>query len=187
MVELRTRKREMRGSEGNHHEKQGLKSISCASQLTIPNTTDSPPDLVGRYSNFRSSKPNQASHTADFSYVLISSISCPSSSSFSLSRPEVYHHHRSQSSVIFSISPCCDYVLTLSTAYTNYSMHQVQYTPSAPSTPDCQSSLDSPDYKLTPECCFRFRCASLQVQPALHEGLKVKIPYPHFHSCELTT
>jgi hypothetical protein len=38
MVELRTRKRETRGDGTNHHEKLGLKRISDASQLTIPDT-----------------------------------------------------------------------------------------------------------------------------------------------------
>jgi len=46
MVELRTRKRELRGHGGNHHEKLGLKRILCASQLTIPDTAGMTPDLV---------------------------------------------------------------------------------------------------------------------------------------------
>jgi len=36
MVELRTRKREMRGGGGNHDEEVGLRRISGASAFTIP-------------------------------------------------------------------------------------------------------------------------------------------------------
>jgi len=44
MVELSTRKREIRGDGGNHHEKLGLKRILCVSQLTIPDTAGTSPD-----------------------------------------------------------------------------------------------------------------------------------------------
>jgi len=72
-----------------------------------------------------------------------------------------------------SISPCHDHELTLSTAYTEYSIHRVQHTPSpaytevqlTPSTQDCLSSLHSHDHELTPECSFSFRHASLHNRP----------------------
>ena len=67
MVELSTRKREIRGDGGNHHEKLGLERISCASQLTIPDTAGTSPDPAGNKPNQASSKPNQASRTPDFS------------------------------------------------------------------------------------------------------------------------
>ena len=67
MVELSTRKREIRGDGGNHHEKLGLERISCASQLTIPDTAGRSPDPANNNTNLRSSKPNQASRTPDFS------------------------------------------------------------------------------------------------------------------------
>jgi len=67
MVELSTRKREIRGDGGNHHEKLGLKRILCASQLTIPDTAGTSPDPAGNDTDTRSSKPNQASRTPDFS------------------------------------------------------------------------------------------------------------------------
>jgi len=67
MVELSTRKREIRGDGGNHHEKLGLKRISCASQLTIPDMAGTSPDPAGNNTDTRSSKPNQASRTPDFS------------------------------------------------------------------------------------------------------------------------
>jgi hypothetical protein len=44
MVELRTTKREMRVPGINHHERLGPKSISCASQFTIPDTAGMSPD-----------------------------------------------------------------------------------------------------------------------------------------------
>ena len=66
MVELRTRKREMRGYGGNHHEKLGLKRISYASQVTIPDTAGTSPDPAGNITDTGSSKPNQASRTPDF-------------------------------------------------------------------------------------------------------------------------
>ena len=67
MVELSTRKREIRGDGGNHHEKLGLERNSCASQLTIPDTAGTSPDPAGNITDTGSSKPNQASRTADFS------------------------------------------------------------------------------------------------------------------------
>jgi hypothetical protein len=67
MVELSTRKRDIRGDWGNHHEKLALKKISCASQLTIANTAGMIPDPAGIIADTGSSKPNQASCTPDFS------------------------------------------------------------------------------------------------------------------------
>jgi len=67
MVELRTRKRHIRGDGGNHHEKLGLERISCASQVTIPDTAGMSPDLARNKPNQAPSKPNQASRTPDCS------------------------------------------------------------------------------------------------------------------------
>jgi len=67
MVELSTRKREIRGDQGNHHEKLGLERILCASQLTIPDTAGTSPDPAGNITDTESSKPNQGSRTPDFS------------------------------------------------------------------------------------------------------------------------
>ena len=60
--------REMRGDEGNHHEKLGLKRILSASQCTIPDTAGMSPDLACNYTDTRSTQPNQASCTQQFSY-----------------------------------------------------------------------------------------------------------------------
>jgi len=80
MVELRTRKREMRGDGGNHHEKPGFKRNSCARQLTIPDTAGTSPDPARNCTDTRSSQPNQASRIPDFLYPLVSSTSFSSSS-----------------------------------------------------------------------------------------------------------
>jgi len=74
MVELSTRKREIKGDGGNHHEKLSLERILCGRQLTIPDPADTSPDPAGTNTDTKSSKPNQASsklnqasRTADFS------------------------------------------------------------------------------------------------------------------------
>jgi len=84
MIELSTRKREIRGDGGTHHEKLGLKRISCESQFTIPDTEGTSPDPAGINTDTRSSKPNQVSRTPDFSGPLVYSISFSSSSLISL-------------------------------------------------------------------------------------------------------
>jgi hypothetical protein len=66
MVELSTRKREIRGDGGNHHEKLGRKRISCAKQLTIPDAAGKSHDLAGNNTDTRSSTPYQEGCTPDF-------------------------------------------------------------------------------------------------------------------------
>jgi len=147
----------MRGNGGNHHEKLGLKRISCASQFTIPDTAGRSPDLASNTTDRRSSQPNQASRTPDFSYSLVSSTSCSSSppiSLFLVHNSTIIAEHKVKSSL--SISPCHNHELTLST-----NIHRVQHTLSTAYTQDCLSFLHSHVYKLTPECSFSFRRASL--------------------------
>jgi hypothetical protein len=67
MVELSTKQREIREDGRNHDEKLGLERISCASQLTIPDTAGTSPDPAGSNTDTRFSKPNQVSRTSDFS------------------------------------------------------------------------------------------------------------------------
>jgi len=140
MVELRMRKRVMRGDGGNHHQKLGFKKILCASQFSIPDTASMSPTAACHNTDTRSSQPNQGSHTPDFSYLLVSSTSFSSSSSISLflvHNCTIIAEHKAKSSL--SISPCHDHQLTPSTAYTEYSIHRVQHTPSTASTQDCLS------------------------------------------------
>jgi len=124
MVEFRIRKTVVRGYGGNHHEKRGLKIISCASQFTIPDTAGKSPDLACNYTDTRSSKPNLAGRTPDYSYQLVSSPSFSSSSPISLflvDNPTIIAEHNVQSSL--SISQYHDHELAPSKAYTEYSIH----------------------------------------------------------------
>jgi len=135
-----------RGDRTNHHEKLGLKRISCASQFTTPDMAGTSPDPACNNTDTRSSQPNQASCTPDLSYPLVSSTSFSSSSPISLfviHISTIIAEHKVKSSL--SISPWHDHELTPSTA----------------STRNCLSSLHSHDYELTPEHCFSFRRASL--------------------------
>jgi len=121
----------MRGDVGNHHEILGFKRISCASQYTIPDTAGMSHDLACNYTDTRSSQPNHASCTPDFSYLLVFSTSSSSSSPISLflvHNSNFITEHKVKLSL--SISPCHDHELTPSTAYTEYSIHRVQHTPS---------------------------------------------------------
>jgi len=114
---------------GNHHEKLGLKRMSCASQFTIPDTAGTPPDTGCNYTDTRSSLPNQASCTPDFSYPLVSSISFSYSSPISLflvHNSTIIAEPKVRSSLSNSLSH--DHELTVSTAYAKYSIHRVQYT-----------------------------------------------------------
>jgi len=78
--------------------------------------------------NTRSSQPNQASRTPDFSYPLVSSTSFLSPSPISLFLihiSTIIAEHKVKSSL--SISPWHDHESTPSTAYTEYSIHRVQH------------------------------------------------------------
>jgi len=156
----------MRGDGASHHEKLGLKRISCASQLTIPDTAGTSPDLGCIINDTRSSQPNHVSRTPDFTYRLVSSTSSSSSSHISLilvHNSTIIAENKVKSSL--SISPCHNQVLTLSTPYTEYSIHHVQHTRSTSSTQESLSSLHSHDYELTPEFTFSFLHPSLHNRP----------------------
>jgi len=142
MVELSTRKREIRGDGGNQDEKLGVKRISCESQFTIADAAGTSPDSAGDNTNTRSSKHNPASRTPDCTGTLLCSISFPSSSPISL-----FFVHNStiiSSTQSLGIPPYLSMPSswvntecsirqvqhTPSTAYTNYNIHRVQHTPS---------------------------------------------------------
>ena len=147
----------MTGDGTYHHEKLGLKRISCASQCTIPNTAGTSTDPACNYTNATSSQTDQASRTNDFSYPLVFSTSFSSLSPISVflvHNSTIITEHKVKSSL--SISLCHDHELTLSK-----SIHRAQHTLNTASTEDCLSSLHSHDYELTPECSFSFRHASL--------------------------
>jgi hypothetical protein len=124
MVELKTRMRKQTEYWGNHHEKLGLKRISCASQFTIPDTAGVTHNTVCNYTDTRPSQPNQASRTADFPYPLVSSISFSYSSPISLFLVEnstITTEPKVKSSL--SIAIYHDHELTVSTAYAKYTIH----------------------------------------------------------------
>jgi len=152
MVELRTRKRDIRGDGGNHYEKLELKRILCASQFTIPNTAGTSSNPACNYTDMRSFQLNQASRTPDFSYLLVfsilfsssssslslSSTTLPSSQNTKFSHPPlslnaiIMSWHRVQHSLSTANTEYSIHRVqhTSSTAYTEYSIHRVQHTPS---------------------------------------------------------
>jgi len=163
-----------RGDGTNDHEKLGLKRISCASQFTIPIMAAMSPNPACNNTDTRSSQPNEASCTPDFSYPLLSSTSFSSSSPISLLLihiSTIIAEHKVKSSL--SISPWHDHELTPSTAYTEYSIHWVQHSKivclpfilTITSWPlNVASASGVPPYTI-----YRH-------QPALHESSIVKLP-----------
>ena len=130
MVELRTSNREITGDGTNHHEKLGLKRILCASQFTIPDTEGMSSNPSCLIIDTTSSQPNQASHTPNFSYPIISSTLFSSFSPISLflvHKSTIIAEHKVKSSL--STSPCHHHELIQSTACTEYSIHRVQLPP----------------------------------------------------------
>jgi len=196
MVELRIRKREMTGYGGNHHERLGLKRISCASQLTITDTAGTSPDPVCNTTDTRSFKPNQASRTPDSSYPLvilhIVLIIIPH---LSLSRPQLYYHRRTHSWDI-PLYPS----MSWSWVDTKYSIHRVEH---GPSTTYTENSIHGVQH--TPKIVWLpfilmitswpLNVASASsVPPYLIETpsarspweLNCKVTVSHSHGCELT-
>jgi hypothetical protein len=126
MIELRTRKREMRGYGGNRQEKVELKRSSWVSQFTIPDTAGTRPDPACNYTDTRSSQPDQACCTDDYSYsyppyrthldppsLSFSSTTPPSSQNTMLSHPSLSLHamimsqHRVQQ-IVLAMVPFCN-------------------------------------------------------------------------------
>jgi len=182
MVESRTRKREIRADGGYHHEKLGRKRISCLSQFTIPDAAGTSPDLACNNTDTRSSQPNHASHTPDFSYALVSSTSFSSWSPISLflvHNSTIIAEHKVKSSL--SISPRHDHEFTPSTAYTEYteysihweySIHRVQHPPKIVCLP---SILMSRSWPLNVVSASRVPLYTMERHPsAIHESSKVK-------------
>jgi len=108
----------------------GTERILCVSQFTIPNTAGRSPDLVFNYTAMRSSQLNLSNNTPEFSHSLASSTSFSSSSLHpSHSRPlqssqitKLSHPSLSLHAMIMSWHPV--------QAYTEYSIHWAQHTPS---------------------------------------------------------
>jgi len=167
----------------NHHAKLDFTRISYASQCTIPNMACTCPDLECNMANMRSSQPNLAHGTHDFSYSLIYSSSFSSSSTvtlFLIHNWIIIAEYKVMSS--FSISPWHDHELTPST-----SIHQAQHTLITAYTEGCSSSLYSHNYKLNHGCSISFRHASLyNWLPSASSPweLKCTVALSHSHHCK---
>ena len=96
-VELRMREREMSRDGTNYHEKLGHRRTLCASQFTIFEMAGTSPELAWNNAETRSSQLNHASHTPDFSDLLIFSTSFSSSSPSHSSLLQLYHLRRIRS------------------------------------------------------------------------------------------
>jgi hypothetical protein len=132
MVELSTRKREIRGDGGNHHEKLGLERISCTSPFTISDAAGTSPNLAGPIITPIQGLLNQIRQVIPLisqvrSYAPYRSHLDPPSISFSSTTLPSLQQHKVKSSL--SISPCHYHELTPSAAYTECSIHRVQHTP----------------------------------------------------------
>jgi len=117
----------MRGDRWNDHEKLGPRKFHVQVNWPFLIRQVLLPIRLVKSPIWGLSKHNKASPTPDFSYPLVSSIFVPifiHNLSFSILIAE----HKVKSSL--NISPWHDYALTLSTAYTEYSIHWVQHTPS---------------------------------------------------------
>jgi len=158
-----------KGDGTNHHQKQGLKRISCASQFTIHDMAGTCHDLACNNTDTRSSQPNQASRIPNSSFcsypphrshLYPSSLSFSSTTLPSSQNTKLSHLSLSLHAMIMS----WDRVQ----AYTEYSIHRVQHTPkivclpfilmitSWPLNVACASGV--PPYMIDPH------------QPALHES-----------------
>jgi len=188
MIELRTRKREMKGDRGNHHGKLGLREFRV--RVDLPSPIEQIPLLIWRVITPIQGLPNPIIPIIP----LISHIhSYPpyrshlySQSLFVVHNSTIITENKVKSHL--SISACQDHELTLCAAYTKYSIHQVRYTPNTTYNQNGLCSLHCHDYELTPECHFGFRPASLQDRlPTAGSAweLKGKVTSSHSHGCEL--
>jgi len=180
----------MRGAGTNHQGKLGLKRILCGSQFTIPNTAGMSPDPacnsprrgilnpIRQVGPLRSHTHLHSPHCSHFypPSLCISSTTLPSSLNTKLSHSSLSLH-----AMIIS----WDRVQ----AYAEYSIHRVQHTLRTATTQECLSSLHSHDYRLTPECSFSFRHASIHNRPPSASSpseLKAKVTLSHSQGSELT-
>jgi len=176
----------MRGDGGNHHEKLELRRISCASQFTIPDTAGTSPYPACNYTDTRSSQPNQASHTADFSYPLVSSTLFSSSSpslSFSFTTlPSMQHTKLSQPSLsLHAMIMSLHWVQhTPSTTYTGYSIHPRLFV--FPSSSWLRFDL----WMLVQlPACLPTRSIAIS-QLSMRAQIKGKVTCSHSHGCKST-
>jgi len=179
MVELSTRKREIREDGGNHHEKLELREFhvrvnwpSPIRQVRLLIRWGITPIRGLLYTIRQVVSLIYHSH----SYLPYRSHLHPPSLSLSSTTLPSSQEHNVKSS--FSISPFHHHELTLSAAYTEYRIHQGL----------AVASSFSP-FRVDPKCTFSFWHTSLQIdrhQPVLHKSFKDKVTMSHSHGCELT-
>jgi len=131
MVELSTRKREIRGDGGDHHEKQGLTELrvrvnwpSLIRPVWVPirRVTTLIRGLLNPITQVIPLISRSRSYPSYHSHLHLPSLS------FSSTTLPSSQEHKVKSSL--PISPCHDHELTLSAAYTECSIHRVKHTPS---------------------------------------------------------
>jgi len=121
----------MRGDGGNHHEKLGLREF-CV-RVNLPSPIRQVRVLIRRVITLIRGLPNPIGQVVPLishirSYPPHHSHLHPPSLSFSSTTSTIIAEHKVMSSL--SISPCHDHELTPVQAYTQYSIHPVQRTPS---------------------------------------------------------
>jgi hypothetical protein len=136
MIEFSRSKRAIRADRGNHYEKLWLMRISWGSQCILSNMAGKCLDLACNNTDRKLSKPNQASLTLDFSYLLvISKLFLVASPHLSLSFLLLYHH--CQNTKFSYLSWFLNAIITSdhgvqhtpSASYTKCGIHQAQHTP----------------------------------------------------------
>jgi len=153
MVELTTRKREISVYGGYHHETFELKRFSCASQVTIPDTSGTNPNPVcgvspirAYHNTIRQVVPlifHSLSYPPRCSYLHSPSLPFSSSTIPSPDNTKLSHRSLSLHAIYEKLTP--------STAYTKYSIHQLQHTPSSVYTKYCiQRSTAYTEYSIHP-------------------------------------
>jgi len=136
MVELSTRKREIRGDVGNHHGKLGLREYHV--RVNWPSPIWQVRDPIRRVITPVRGLLNPIRQVVllichSRSYPPYRSHLHPPSLSFSSTTLPSSQEHKVKSSL--SISPCHHHESTLSASYTECSIHRVQHTPKIVSRP----------------------------------------------------
>jgi len=165
MVELSTRKREIRGDGGNHHEKLRVKEFCVRFNSPCPRRQVRVPirpvitPIRGLLNPIRQVIPLISQL---HSYPPYRSHLHPPSLSFSSTTLPSLQEHKVKSSL--SVSPCHHHELTPSAAYAECSIHQVQHTPKIVCRPfilsisswplNVASASGVPPYSSTATCQF---------------------------------
>jgi len=174
MVELSTRKREIRGDGGNHHEKLALRELrvevnwpSPIRQVPVPIRRVITP-IRGLLNRFRQ-VVLLISHS--LSYAPYRSHLHPPSLPLSSTTLPSSQEHKVKSSL--SISPCHHHELTLSAAYTEYSIHlRLSVVPSF-----SRFRVDPWMYLQLPACLPTWSTAISQLATCHHNELTLNAAY----------